>query len=124
MKNYGKELILDLHECKNTHLFNRKDLKKFFIELCNLINMERCDLHFWDYVGEEAEYYKAPIHLRGTSAIQFISTSNVTIHTLDDMKRVYLNIFSCKNFNGKQAKEFCRTYFDGKIVNSKTLLRK
>lgn len=124
MKNYGKELILDLHDCKNTHLFNRKYLKRFFIELCDLIDMERCDLHFWDYVEEEAEYYKAPIHLRGTSAIQFISTSNITIHTLDEMKRVYLNIFSCKSFNTRVAKKFCKDYFKGKIVTSQTIGRK
>lgn len=124
MKNYGKEMILDLHKVKNTHLFNRKDLKKFFIQLCDLLDMERCDLHFWDYVGEEAEYRKAPMHLRGTSAIQFISTSNITVHTLDEMKRVYLNIFSCKNFNGKMTKRFCENYFKGKVVTAKTIRRK
>lgn len=123
MKSYGKELILDLHECKNTHLFNRKDLKKFFIELCDFIDMKRCDLYFWDYMGYPEEYKKAPVHLKGTSAIQFISTSNITLHTLDVMGIVYLNIFSCKNFNSKQAKAFCRNYFDGKIVNSKTIKR-
>ncbi len=122
MNNYGKEIILDLHEC-NTSKFNRKGLKKFFIELCDLIDMERCDLHFWDYVGEEAEYYKAPTHLRGTSAIQFISTSNVTIHTLDEMKRVYLNIFSCKKFNSNVAKKFCKDYFKGKVIASTTIER-
>ncbi len=123
MKSYGKEVIIDIHECKNTHLFNRKDLKRFFIELCDFINMKRCDLYFWDYVGFEEEYKKAPVHLKGTSAIQFISTSNITLHTLDVLKIVYLNIFSCKNFNTKDAKEFCRNYFDGKIVNSKVVKR-
>jgi len=124
MRNYGKELILDIHEVENIHLFNRKGLKKFFIKLCDLIDMNREDLHFWDYVGEEAEYRKAPIHLRGTSAIQFISTSNITIHTLDEMKRIYFNIFSCKDFNSKVVKRFCREYFKGKIVTSQTIKRK
>ena len=114
--NYGKELILDLHNCNNTELFNRKDLTNFFKALCILIDMERCDLHFWDYKGEEAEYRKAPIHLRGTSAVQFISTSNITIHTLDEMRRVYLNIFSCKEFSPEIASEFCKNYFDGEVV--------
>ncbi len=124
MANYGKELILDLHNVENIHLFNRKDLKSFFIELCDLIDMERCDLYFWDYVGEEDEYHKAPIHLRGTSAIQFISTSNITIHTLDDMKRIYFNIFSCKDFNSTVVRKFCHNYFKGKVVTSKTIKRK
>lgn len=124
MKNYGKEIILDLHEVKNIHLFNRKDLKKFFIELCSLLDMKRCTLHFWDYKGYEEEYRKAPIHLKGTSAIQFISTSNITIHTLDEMRRVYLNVFSCKDFNSTKTKKFCVNYFDGKIVTAKTIKRR
>ena len=122
-KNYGKEVIIDLHEVQNVHLFTRKDLTVFFVELCDLLDMEGCDLYFWDYVGEEAEYRKAPIHLRGTSAIQFISTSNITVHTLDDMKRVYLNIFSCKEFNGMAVRDFCKTYFDGKVITYKVVNR-
>lgn len=123
MKNYGKEVIIDMHNIKNTRLFNRKNLKKFFIELCNLIDMERCDLHFWDYKGEEKEYYNAPVHLRGTSAIQFISTSNITLHTLDDMKRIYLNIFSCKDFKGLVVKNFCKKYFNGNIITYRVIKR-
>lgn len=123
MEDYGKELILDLHEVKNTHLFTRKDLEKFVIDLCDLIDMVRCDLHFWDYEGDQEEYDKAPIHLKGTSAIQFITTSNITIHTLDEMKRVYLNIFTCKPFNEEDAIRFCKNWFDGDILNKKVIRR-
>ena len=114
--NYGKELILDIHKVKNTHLFNRKDIKKFMIQLCELIDMEREDLHFWDelYTPEEDKFTEP--HLIGTSAVQFITTSNITIHALNVMKRVYLNIFSCKSFSQKEATEFCIKYFDGKLV--------
>ncbi len=117
MKNYGKELILDLHDVKNIHLFNRKDLEHFFIDLCDLIDMEREDLHFWDetYTPEAEKYTEE--HLIGTSAVQFIRTSNIVIHTLDVMKRVYLNIFTCKDFDPEVAKEFCRKYFNGTVVN-------
>lgn len=124
MKNYGKELILDLHKVKNVHLFNRKDLKKFFVELCDFIDMKRCDLHFWDYKGYKEEYKNAPIHLQGTSAIQFISTSNITVHTLDKMKRVYINIFSCKKFDSTQASQFCAKYFNATIITQFTIDRK
>ena len=90
MNDYGKELILDLHNC-NSYKFTRKCLTNYFIELCELIDMERENLHFWDYIGQEDEYEKAPDHLKGTSAIQFISTSNITIHSLDVLKRAYIN---------------------------------
>ncbi len=122
MDNYGKELILDLHNC-NPDLFNEKDITRFFIELCDLIGMKREPLHFWVYEDPE-EKAKAPPHLKGTSAVQFISTSNVTIHTLDDLKAVYLNIFSCKKFECVDAANFCGEYFEGYILNSHIIDRK
>jgi len=123
MDSYGKELILDLHEVKNIHLFNRKDLKKFFVDLCDLIDMEREDLHFWDeeFTPEGEKYTEE--HLIGTSAVQFIRTSNITIHTLDVMKRVYLNIFTCKDFSPEDARDYCLKYFDGKLITYQVIIR-
>ncbi len=121
MKYYGKELILDLHEC-NTEKFNRKDLKRFFKELCELINMEPCKLVFWDYLWSRKPKNLAP-HLDGTSAVQFISTSNVTIHTLDQLKDVYINIFSCKDFDPDKASNFCIKYFEGVLVHKRVIDR-
>jgi len=112
---YGKELILDLHDC-DPSTFTRKSLKQFFIRLCAILHMQRCDLHFWDYKGFPEEYEKAEDHLKGTSAIQFISTSNITIHTLDVLKKVFINIFSCKDFNQLSVKEFAEFYFNGKVI--------
>ncbi len=121
MDNYGKELILDLHYC-NPELFNEKDLTKFFIELCELIGMKREPLHFWAYEDPE-EKAKAPPHLKGTSAVQFISTSNITIHTLDDLKDVYLNIFSCKEFDSSKTVIFCIRFFGAGAYTQQTITR-
>ena len=123
MKNYGKALILDLHEC-DTNKFNRKDLREFCKHLCKLLNMKRIKLVFWDYKGYPEEYKLAPVHLKGTSAIQFISTSNITIHTLDVMKRVYLNIFTCKDFEPKVAEMFCRNFFNCKKVKQSVVIER
>lgn len=120
---YGKELILDLHNC-DSKKFNRSTLKKFFIELCDLIDMQRGELFWWDDYGLPKKDRETEPHLKGTSAIQFIKTSNVTIHTLDILKSVYLNIFSCKNFDSKKAGEFSRKFFKGKIAHQATIVRK
>ena len=122
MKNYGIELILDIHNCDIVK-FNRKGIEKFMKKLCELIDMESEDLYFWDYEGQEKEYKKAPAHLKGTSAVQFIRTSNITIHTLHELKRVYLNIFSCKNYNVGSVRRFVKKWFKGEIVNSKIIAR-
>ncbi len=121
--NYGKELILDMHDVKNTKLFTRRGIKKFMIELCHIIDMERENLYFWDELYTPKKYKFTEEHLIGTSAVQFITTSNITIHTLDKMKRVYLNIFSCKNFEEKDVRDFCKKYFNGKVINCNTVKR-
>ena len=122
MRPYGKELILDIHGCSPLR-FSRESIENYFISLCNEIDMTRGPLYFWDYEGEPEEYAVAPSHLKGVSAIQFITTSNITIHTLDDLKRVYLNIFSCKDFNAEHVCKFSKGWFDGEIVNSKEMER-
>lgn len=124
MKPYGKELVLDLHDCNINHYnCTRKFLKDFCVQLCDLIDMERGTIHFWDFEGNEEEYNNSPPHLKGTSCVQFIKTSNITIHALDEMKRVYLNIFSCKNFNEDDATAFCKDYFGGTIKSLKVFNR-
>lgn len=122
MNNYGKELILDLHGC-DVSKFTREEIERYFIELCDLIDMERADLHFWDDLDTPEDEKQTEPHLVGTSAIQFIMTSNVTIHTLDLMERVYLNIFSCKEFSDADAKKFSLGFFGGEIVNTATIDR-
>ncbi len=121
MKSYGKELILDLHNC-NPKKFTKYYIKKFFVELCQKIDMNPEKIAFWVYEDPE-EYERAPIHLKGSSAIQFISTSNITIHALDELKSVYLNIFSCKDFDPEKAEIFCSEYFLGEVVNRQIITR-
>lgn len=119
---YGMELVLDLHDCDPT-MFTREKLTQYFIDLCILLEMQRADLHFWDY--EDHPHYKkhAPAHLKGTTAVQFISTSNITIHTLDDLRRVYLNIFTCREFEPTLALEFSVDFFNAGWCGHTVLVR-
>lgn len=116
MESYGKELIIDLHNC-DTRLFTRKIFEQFLKELCYLIDMEREDLYFWDYEEDHKAYKEAPPHLKGISLIQFIKTSNITIHSLDELKKLFLNIFSCKPFDSEVVLKFVQLYFDGICVS-------
>ena len=113
---YGKELILDLHHC-DVSLFNRKSIRDYFEQLCALIDMEACDLHFWDDVDVPEEDRQTDPRTKGTSAIQFIITSNITIHTLDLLGAVYVNLFSCKTFDADKATTFTVEWFKGQVVN-------
>ena len=122
MNSYGKELILDLHDCEPA-IFTRDLIQKFMAGLCHEIGMEPCDLHFWDDLETPEEEKETEAHLVGTSAIQFIKTSNITIHTLDILKTVYLNVFSCKDFDADAAIDFAGSWFIGKVTRSSVITR-
>jgi len=107
---YGEELILDLYDC-DPSTFTRDSISNYLVQLCDLINMEREDLYFWDYEGVPEDERPTEGHLLGTSAVQFISTSDIVIHTLDILKECYINIFSCKDFNAEEAVEFTSKWF-------------
>jgi len=107
---YGRELIVDLHGC-DPRTFTRRAIEEYCVELCELIDMERCDLHFWDDVGVPEEEKQTGSRTKGTSAVQFILTSTIVIHTLDLMKAVYVNIFSCKEFDTEEAASFTVKWF-------------
>ena len=104
------ELILDLHGCDPSK-FTRAAIRQFFEELCEFIDMERCDLHFWDDEGVPEDEQQTNPKTKGTSAVQFILTSTIVIHTLDLMEAVYINIFSCKEFDTDEAAEFTAKWF-------------
>ncbi len=123
MKTYGMELILDLHDCDSS-TFNRKSIKKYFERLCASIGMERCRLCWWDDYGVPLEEQQTGPHLKGTSAVQFIKTSTIVIHTLDILKNVYVNVFSCKEFDTLSVKKFTENWFQGKVVKSYVIRRR
>ena len=108
---YGYELVLDLHEC-NPEKFNRADIDRYFTELCERIGMEKCDVHFWDDLDVPPEKRQTLPHTKGTSAVCFILTSSIVIHTLDILKAVYVNIFSCKIFDPDLAAGFTKEWFE------------
>ena len=113
---YGFELVLDLHGCE-AKLFNRDHIDKFFTDLCNLIEMEKCEVYFWDDVGVPDEEQQMLPHTKGTSAVCFILTSTIVIHTLDILGAVYVNIFSCKPFAPDVAAEFTTKWFKAVSCN-------
>lgn len=120
---YGKELILDLHGC-DVSKFTRRGIQRYFTELCDLIDMERCDLHFWDDVGVPDDEKQTDPKTKGTSAVQFILTSTIVIHTLDLMKTVYVNIFSCKEFDTDVAAQFTAKWFGSKDWTKQVVTRR
>lgn len=120
--SYGIELIIDLYHC-NSKLFKRRYLRRYFKQFCDLIDMQRGKLTWWDYFWTPWFWRSKDPNIYGTSAVQFILTSNITIHTLPKLDRAYINIFSCKDFDTELAADFTQRFFSGTAINKQTIVR-
>ena len=123
LKTYGKEVILDIHNCDSS-TFSRISIKAYFKKLCKLLDMTPERLVWWDDLYVHIKDRETEPSLVGTSAVQFIITSNITIHTLDILKNTYINVFSCKDFDGAVVKEFSAKWFRGKVVKYNVIERR
>lgn len=113
VKPYGFELIMDLHGC-DISKFNRESLDGYFEKVCKAIDMQKCERYWWDDVGVPKEERQTSPHTKGTSAVQFILTSTIVVHTLDELKAVYVNVFSCKSFDREVAEQVTKDWFSAK----------
>lgn len=116
-ETYGFELILDLHGC-DASSFNRQSLDDYFEKLCDAIDMVKCERYWWDDVGVAEDERQTSPHTKGTSAVQFILTSTIVIHTLDLLEAVYVNIFSCKGYDKDLAEKITKEWFGAKECRS------
>lgn len=124
-KNYGIELVLDLHGCDLTHIakdlhdFAKNELEKFFIGVCRITKMKRHGKPMW-WIDESG----TP-HLHGISAVQFVETSDIVCHVLPVLGAVYLNIFTCKPFKPEPVAKLCKRYWKAeRVVTQKVIIRK
>ena len=117
MKSYGMELILDLSGC-DPELFTKVKLTEYFIEACKIAKMERHgDPMFWK------DFESVEPHMKGISAVQFIKTSNITIHTLTLRCQVLINFFTCKDFDTDAVTEYSSKFFKGHPKYYQTVVR-
>ncbi|MFA5616424.1 MAG: S-adenosylmethionine decarboxylase [Syntrophorhabdaceae bacterium] len=118
----GVELILDIHNC-NIERFGKENLEKFVYNLCNHIGMDAVQIHTWEYLEDSNKRTEDFLHLKGHSVVLFLKTSNITLHSFDNLGKISLNIYSCKDFDEKLAEEFCLDYFQGEVKQSHFMLR-
>lgn len=118
---YGKSLIADFEDC-NVEAFNRENIDAYFVELCSAIGVEKEDLHFWDDVDVPLEDRQTDPRLSGTSAIQFILTSSIVIHALDLTGDLFLDVFSCDDFDSNVVIEVTLKHFSGRLQSPITII--
>lgn len=117
-KDFGAELVLDLHGCDPVILRSRAKLDMFVRKLVRRIKMKRYGEPMLEHFG-----HGNPI-TSGYSLVQLIETSCITGHFSEGKNSIYLNIFSCKSFDPADAAEFCKEYFKATKVVKRYTVRK
>ena len=107
---WGYHLMLDCGDCNSVTMSDKHIITLFVKELVREINMVA--------VGEpwiERTAIGMP-DKEGFSLYQLIVTSNISAHFIDQAGHIYLDVFSCKEFDIDIVKRVVTTYFaPGKI---------
>lgn len=113
---WGYHLIINLGQCNPNTIRNKQKIEEFVIELCDLIQMKRFGECVIVNFGEDER-------VAGYSMFQLIETSNLSGHFVNISNDVYLDIFSCKEYDISDALIFSIDFFDAKTVNHEFLKR-
>jgi S-adenosylmethionine/arginine decarboxylase-like enzyme len=116
MTGWGKHLILDVRGCNLFKVADPEYLRHFTKELVRIIEMipfgEPQVVHFGD--GSDKS---------GWTVIQLIETSNIIGHFLDHNGDLYLDVFSCKDFENQRVTDLIQQFFSPDEIKTKVIMR-
>jgi S-adenosylmethionine/arginine decarboxylase-like enzyme len=115
-RNYVKEAIeqnvwgiasaIDIYDCNPQKIRDADFIRRFVVELCDLIEMKRFGETQVVHFGEDER-------VAGFSMLQLIETSLISGHFAYLTNAIYLDVFSCKAYDPEIVRNFSQTYFDG-----------
>jgi S-adenosylmethionine/arginine decarboxylase-like enzyme len=112
---YGKHVLLGASGC-NARLRDIEAIRQFVQELVRRIDMVAYGDTIVARFGAGAEI--------GISAVQLIETSAITIHTNDAAGDLYLDVFSCKDFDAEDVTAVVRDWFAPTAIDAEVRLRR
>lgn len=108
MDSWGKSTAIDVYKCDPALIRSAAHIQNYVIELCKLIDMKRygdCQIVHFGTGNKE-----------GFSMFQLIETSNICGHFANDLNAAFIDIFSCKDYDIGQVKDFTKEFFKGEEV--------
>ena len=114
---WGYHLMLDCGGCDFEGMTNKQHLQNFVKELVIAIDMTA--------VGEPWIERTAIglLDKEGFSLYQLIVTSNISAHFVDSSRQIYLDVFSCKEFEQDIVKQVVEKYFSPARIKTNFLHR-
>jgi S-adenosylmethionine/arginine decarboxylase-like enzyme len=114
-KAWGLCTAIDLQECNPDLIRDAEHIRRYVVELCELIGMHR--------FGECQVVDFGEGRVAGYSMVQLISTSLISGHFANDTNNAYLDIFSCKGYDPTVVETFSKNFFDARRSTATVSLR-
>jgi len=115
LRTWGKHLILDAADCSPKMIGCPKVVDGFARSLVKRIDMVP--------FGNPQVVMFGSGSKKGYTLVQLIETSNITAHFVEENNSMYLDVFSCKDFDPDVVEEAVKEFFDAKYFNRKVILR-
>lgn len=113
---WGIASAIDIYNCNPDTIRDADAIRRFVVELCDLIEMKRFGETQVVHFGEDEK-------VAGFSMVQLIETSLISGHFANLTNAVYLDVFSCKVYMPEMVQTFAQEYFQGTHSNLNISLR-
>jgi len=113
---WGMASSFDIYECTPETIRDADAIRRFVVELCELIEMKRFGETLVVNFGEDER-------VAGYSMVQLIETSLISAHFANLTNTTYLDVFSCKPYDPDVVAEFAQRFFGGRRCTSHVNLR-
>ena len=115
LRTWGKHLILDAAGCSPKMIGSEVVVANFARSLVKRIDMVP--------FGNPQVVMFGSGSKKGYTMVQLIETSNITAHFVEENNSMYLDVFSCKDFDPQVVEEAVKEFFDAKYFNRTVILR-
>ena len=103
---WGIASSIDIYNCDPAKIRDAELIRRFVVELCDLIEMKRFGETQVVHFGEDEK-------VAGYSMVQLIETSLISAHFANLTNAVYLDVFSCKPYLPERVQDFAENFFQG-----------
>jgi S-adenosylmethionine/arginine decarboxylase-like enzyme len=114
---WGIASAIDIYGCNPGSIRDADLIRRFVVELCDLIEMKRFGETQVVHFGEDEK-------VAGYSMVQLIETSLISAHFANLSNTVYLDVFSCKPYDPDVVADFALKFFGGDKVELNVTFRR
>jgi S-adenosylmethionine/arginine decarboxylase-like enzyme len=113
--SWGYHLALDVGRCAPKSIRCAKQIETFTKQLVRDIDMVA--------YGEPQIVMFGTGNKKGYTLVQLIETSNICAHFVEETNDMYLDVFSCKDFDPKIVVSLIQGHFDPATIDGQFFLR-